>query len=246
MADLEVDDFLIVEDVDLSDEARLRQIVATIEGLLKSSGRGIRVSVLSAEQWQTVLRQMLPAQHRRGAGYYIHQLRDPRDPQHLLVSPSGVRGINEGVRQIYQEIVYAILRCIPTDLQGPLRKGLDDIIAEYCGREIEMELFARVNPQAAEMVRAMLFACVDEHGYNEIDWALLMRREPDKFFLALRKTTFCELWLKNAWEVDKLRRRLSRADNQRSRLIEIARSEGAMHDPALAALRKTANQEMVA
>lgn len=246
MADLDVDDFLIVEDVDLSDEARLRQIVATIEGLLKSSGRGLRVSVLSAEQWQTVLQRMLPPQHRRGAGYYIHQIRDPRDPQHLLVSPSGVRGINEGVRQIYQEIVYAILRCIPSDLSGPLSKGLDDIIAEYCGQAIEMELFARVNPHAAEMVRAMLAACVDEHGYRDIDWALLMRRDPDKFFLAFRKTGLCDLWLKNAWENDSLRRKLQRADNPRSRLIEIARGETAMHDPALLTLRKTTNQEIVA
>ena len=242
MADLDVDDFLIVEDVDLTDEARLRQIVATIEGLLRPGGRGLRVSVLSAEQWQTVLQRMLPQQHRRGAGYYIHQLKDPRDPQHLLVSPSGVRGINEGVRQIYQEIVYAILRCIPSLLQGPLRKGLDDIVADYCGKAIEMELFARVNPQAAQMVRAMLTACVLDHGYGESDWALLMRREPDKFFLALRKTSFCDQWLKEAWKNQELRKLLEKGDNHRDELISLAREETGMHGPTLTALRKVAGE----
>ena len=85
------DDFFIVDDIDLSDESELRRIVAEVETLVGVPGKGLTVSVLSAEQWQTVLNRWLPPLHRRGAAYHTHAMRDPRDPQHLVISPSGVR-----------------------------------------------------------------------------------------------------------------------------------------------------------
>lgn len=221
----DTDDLLIVEDLDLSDESELRRIVADIQAFLRSPGRGLRVSVLSAEQWQTVITRWLPTQQRRGAAYYVHHLRDPRDPQHLLVSPSGVRGINERVRPIYQEIIYAILRSIPTELSGFLGKGLDDVVATLCGQKIGVDLYARVNPRAKSLVKALISVCVAEHGYGESDWALLMRSQPDRFFLALRKTRFCQYWIACALEDPALRPEIEEAQNKRAKLIELLRSE---------------------
>lgn len=194
----EEDDFLVVEDIDLGDESELRRVVAEIESLVSAPGIGLRVSVLTTEQWRTVLNRLLKPSLRRGAERYVHSLRDPRDPQHLLVSPSMVEGINGGDRRMYQELVYSVLRSLPTQMAGTLRRGLDDIIAEQVSKRIDVELYCRNYPRAQELVRSILQILSDEFGYEVEDWAIEMRRSPRRVFMALRKSSFGPFWLERA------------------------------------------------
>jgi hypothetical protein len=191
----EIEDFLVVEELDLGDESELRRVVAEVEALVDAPGRGLRVSVLTAEQWKTVIVRFLSPSLRRGAERYVHALRDPGDPRHLLVSPSAVRGINEGARTMYQEVVFALLRALPSEVAGPLRRGLDDIIAEACAERIGVELFARNYPRESDVVRCLLDLLVSEFGYSESEWALELRRNSKRVLMALRKTPlFAPLW----------------------------------------------------
>jgi hypothetical protein len=67
-----VDDFLIIEDLDVIDETQIRKVIAEVEALASAEKTGLRVSVLTSEQWQTVVQRMLPKSVRRGAELYIH------------------------------------------------------------------------------------------------------------------------------------------------------------------------------
>jgi len=194
----EDEDFLVVEDLDLGDESELRRVVAEIESLVSAPGRGLRVSVLTTEQWRTVLSRLLKPALRRGAERYVHTLRDPRDPQHLLISPSMVQGINESDRRMYQELAYSVLRSLPTELGDSLRRGLDDIIAEQIATQIGVELYCRNYPREREFVRSILAILADQFGYEIDDWALEMRRRPRRIFMALRKSNFGEVWVERA------------------------------------------------
>lgn len=222
------DDFLITEDIDLSDESELRRIVAEVETLVNASGKGLSVSVLTTEQWQTVIRRWLPPAAQRGAAEHTHALRDPKDHQHLAVSPSGVRGINEHQPNMCQEIVYWLLRCLPTALgKGPLRAGVEDIVAGLCGRKIGVELYTRHAPQEAALVRGLIAVIIDEFGHSESEWVLLLRRHPDRFFLALRKTKFCHYWLACVKRDPQLAAAISDEADKRGALIDMLRSEDA-------------------
>lgn len=190
----DVDDLLVIDDVDVGDESELRQVIAEIESLVGVPGRGLRVSVLTTEQWKTVIKRMVPRTLRRGAELYYFMLRDPRDPQHLLVSPSAVRGINEDSRQMYQELVYTTLRCIPTDLTNSLRKGVDDLLAEECGRRIGVDLYVRTFPRQSELVRCLLGVLAADFGHEVLDWTIVFRRTPQRVFLALGKSNFIPYW----------------------------------------------------
>jgi len=192
--DLDFDDLLVIEDIDIGDEAELRQVIAEVEALVGAPGKGLRVSVLTAEQWETVLQRRLPRQLRRGAEHHFHVLSDPVDPQHLLISPSAVRGINEGSQHIYQEVVYTALRCIPTNLSRPLRKGLDDLLAEECGRRIGVELFVRTYPRESELVRGILSVLTVDFDYQLLDWGILLRKNPERVLKAFTKTKFAQRW----------------------------------------------------
>jgi hypothetical protein len=221
----EGEDFYIVDDLDFADETKLRQIVAEIEALVSVPGKGLRVSVLSTEQWQTVLSRYLPAGVRRGAERYTHVIRDRRDPQHLLVSPSAVRGINDGHRTSYQELVYALLRCIPTQLQGPLRRGVDDIVASICSDRIGVDFFCRTRPAEATLTRAFIRVLIHEFNYREQDWALELRRNPDKVLNILRKTRFAAYWANAARKDPRVANYLARAPNRRQALVEMLRDD---------------------
>jgi hypothetical protein len=190
-----MDDLLVIEDLDVGDESELRRVVAEIESLVGVTGRGgLRVSVLTTEQWKTVVKRMVPPTLRRGAELYYFMLRDPRDPRHLLVSPSAVRGINEGNRQMYQELVYTTLRCVPTDLTSSLRKGLDDVLAEACAERIGVDLYVRTYPRQSDLVRALLGVLINDFGYGLLDWATIFRRTPKRVFLAFKESKFMVFW----------------------------------------------------
>lgn len=195
----DIEDFLVVEDLDLADETELRRVIANIESLLNSSNSGanigLRVSVLTSEQWRTVLnRTLAPSLKKGGADRFIHTLRDPNDKSHLLVSPSVVAGINEGSKIMYQELVYAALRCIPTDLPKPLQLGLNDILASAVAKKIKVNLFCKNHPHELEVVMGLLKTLSHQYGYKPLDWGLVMRRRPERFFLALKNSLFFKEW----------------------------------------------------
>jgi hypothetical protein len=186
---------------------------------------GLRVTVLTAEQWNAVIRRWLPPQAYRAAAEHTHALRAKDDPQHLLVSPSGVRGINEHQPNICDEIIYWLLRCLPTPLEkGPLRAGVEDLVAKLCARKVGVKLFARHSPQEAALVRALTTVLIAEFGHSESDWVLLLRRQPDRFFLSLRKTKFCSFWLACVKRDLELTQLIAQATDKRGALIEMLRS----------------------
>lgn len=193
MATVFEEDF-VVEDLDLGDESELRRVVAEIEALVSPAGRGARVSVLTTEQWTTVVQKLLRGTSQWDMRHYIHTIRDTSDPQHLLVSPSSIQGINDGSRVMYQDFVYSFLRCLPSDFHGPLRRGLDDIIAEEAGRRIGIELFCRNYPRERETASNILRILSSEFGHDTIDWAVQLRRSPRRVFLALQKSGFSDFW----------------------------------------------------
>jgi hypothetical protein len=226
------DDFFMIDDIDLSDESELRHVVAEVESLVGVPGKGLRLSILTFEQWSTAVTRWLPPARRQMALLHMHALRDPREPQHLVVSPSCVKGINEQQVNIYEELIYWLLRCLPTPLEkGVLRSGDDDLVARICGERLSVALFARHSPLEADLVRALVAVLVAEHDHAEDDWALLLRRDPDRFFLALRKTRFMSLWLACAKGSEEISAQVAGADDPRAALISLLREAQSTKSP---------------
>lgn len=186
--DLLEDDFMIIEDLDVVDQSAIRKIIAEVEATASAERQGLRVSVLTAEQWQTVLQRMIPPSARRGSELYIHLLADPREELHLLVSPSAVKGVNEGSRHMLGEVVYTTLRTLPSHLSRPLRRGADDIIAQVVAERLDLNIYTGNYHREAQLVRSLMGALQQEHGYQILDWVVVFRRTPDRVFKALRKS----------------------------------------------------------
>ena len=213
------DTALILEDVDLADDSELRRVAATVESLVAGKTRGLRVSPLSVEQWDTVIGR-LPAWLRKGQHLHLHVISDRREPQHLLVSPTAVQGLNEGSRVIYHEVVSSLVRAIPTPLpQGTLRRGVNEILIEAAGQRIGVDLFARTYPAEAEFARILLRVLVREFGHTELDWALVLRRNPERCLLALRRSKFCRYWMAYAKKDPVTLRALTEAASPKSRVL---------------------------
>lgn len=189
------DDFFMVDDFDPADETQLRHLVAAVESFAGGTGMGLRISVLNAEQWDQVIRRVMPVAQQRRAALHMHTIKDPRDSKHLLISPSAVGGVNEDSQVIYQEIIYSLLRCIGSPLNGPMRRGVDDVVAELCGHLLDRPIFARHYPQESALVRGIIKILIKDFGHDESDWALLLRQDPDKFFTVLRKSRFSVIWM---------------------------------------------------
>jgi hypothetical protein len=212
-------DFLLQDDLDLLDETELRRLVSEVDAFA-GNGKGLRVSALTFEQWQTLLMRRLPPSMRRGQHDYIYVLPDRNDPQHLLFSPGAVQGINEGSRPMQHAVISAAVRAIPTPLKGPLRKGINEIVLEACGERLGMELFGRTYPQESQFVRALLRILVAEYGYRESEWALEMRRNPERCLFALRKTKFAPTWASYIRQDPALAEELKAAPNKRKYLTD--------------------------
>jgi hypothetical protein len=192
--DLQFDELLVIDDLDIYDDSELRKVVAIVESLLGSPGKGLRVSVLTAEQWDLVMKRMVQKTLKRGAELYFHMIQDPRDQQHLLISPSAVQSINEGSRQIYQELIYASMRCIPTDLTVPLRRGTDDLLAKECSQRIGLDVCVRNYPLESTFMEALLNVMVADLGHTTVNWAVMIRRSPKRVLAALMKGKFYPYW----------------------------------------------------
>lgn len=233
-------------DVDLTDDSEIRAVVGQITSFLGVK-EGVRLSVLPTEEWMEALWRSLSPALRRGAERHIHVLRDKSDPHHLLVSSSAVAGLSEGSRVIYGEVVYAVLRCLPTDLSTPLRRGLDDLLAQWIGEILQVDIFARNFPEESELVRCLvkvLDSQFQSFGHRSVDWAKLLRSEPDRFFYALERSRFASVWLALA-KRSELAPWLADEDKTKPRLIELLRAETLSVSDPLVALTKLAAQDFL-
>jgi hypothetical protein len=231
--DFDDEDLLITDEVDLMDDFELRQIIAGVERFLGTK-RGIRVSVLDPQQWEAQVAATLHnGARKQGAGRYLHVLHDPRDPHHLYVSPSAVTAINQRSKEMYNIIVFAALRRFPCELSMMLRHGLDDLVAGKLAEELAIELFEGTYPDEQELVQGLLAVLVkDFPPYDETTWALLLRKDPERFFYALRKSKFCAAWLREVKTDSSLASLLQAAPKKRIALTDMLRAaELTVDDP---------------
>jgi hypothetical protein len=213
-------------DYDLTDPTELRGVVSEVETFLGAKS-SLRLSFLTGEEWLDTLNRSLSPALRRGAERHLHMLVDRRDPHHLVFSPSAVAGINERDARIYAEVVHHVLWRIPSELEPTLRRGVDSLIAEWLGGRLGVEIYTQHAPAEKELVE-LLLACVSvQYGHDLAQWALLLRRNPDRFFQALEKSSFIRVWMQKARLDKAIVDVLAGADNRRQALIALLRaSEG--------------------
>lgn len=212
------EEMFFLEEIDLADETELRRLVSLVDEVL-GYRRGVRVSVLSAEQWQTALERVLSAKVRRSLMPHLHVLRDPRDPSHLLVGPSALSGINEHSRQITAEVVYAIIRADHSTLAPLFDRGSADLLASIVAERIDLALFTSNYPAEARLCGILIDVLRAEFGFSLPEWVAVMRRNPDRFTLALRRSRFAAFWLERARAQQPIADAIAGASRKRSALI---------------------------
>jgi hypothetical protein len=127
---------------------------------------------------------------------------------------------------MYQELVYWLLRCLPTPLpKGPLLAGVNDIVAGLCSEQVEVDFYTHHAPREAALVRALIEVLIRDFEHTESEWVLLLRRNPDRFFQALRKTKFCAYWMAVVKRDPEYAKIMSESTNKRDALIEMLRDE---------------------
>lgn len=242
-ATAQTDDFLIVEDIDISDDTELRRVVAETEALIGNRGRGLRVSILSADQWQSALSVYLPAS-RAGADRFVHVLAHRSEPQHLLFSPSAAAGVNERSHVTTAEVVYTVLRNIPSPLASrDLRRGVDELMARQAAERLDLPFFTRHYPRESSFVEGLVSVMVCDYGHSDLSWLRLLRQNPDQFFLALRKSSFCVRWAKRLSEDEGYAEMLRNSDNRRVFLVDHISDESFKTNDIFAELTVEAAQE---
>lgn len=243
-------DIRIFDDFDDADESKLREVILEIE-TFAGQRQSVRVTVLTAEQWaQVQKRYHSRAARRDGVHRTLHILRDPTDPFHLLVSPSAVRGVNDESQVIYAELVYKVLNSFPFNLPDVLKHGLVGTLAEGASRRLRVNLGPRVYARESLLVQGLVYVLVNDYKeqlkYPPLEWARLLARDPDKFFLALRKSTFAGAWLKAVKDHPRIAPLIADASNKRAALIDLIRSVDLKVDDPLIALTQDAINDYLA
>ena len=90
---------------------------------------------------------------------------------------------------MYQEVVYTSLRCLPTDLSRPLRRGVDDILAKEISQRLGADIYVKNYPRESGLVRKLMEALSKNFGYSTLDWTVVFRRSPARVLKALAKST---------------------------------------------------------
>lgn len=191
------DGLVLLEEIDLSDEVVLDHLVRTITEI-SGGDRDVRTSVLTAEQWHGAIEQIIPPRMRRGLVHHFHVLRDPRDPVHLLISPSAIRALNARSPMITSEVTYALIHAGEPQLPPLLHRGTADLIARRVSERIGLVFFTSNYPTEAQLVTNLLTVLRAEWGYSEDDWVAQIRSRPDDVLKALKKTSFIPAWLAEA------------------------------------------------
>jgi hypothetical protein len=201
------DDMILYEGIDLDDETRLRDLVSIVEELLRLPRREtIGITALNDEVWNQVLqlaisRSIISPQTKQ----FVQILAHPDDPFKLLVNPECVRQLNgkgsrrtgELNRKMVAEVLYALLRHLPSKVPTILRRGLNDQLAVEAARRAGVEL-TPFYPANAMLLQGLCRILAHTHGYSTIDWQVVLFKTPERFCTALRKTPFAEAWVRAA------------------------------------------------
>ncbi|WP_217924676.1 hypothetical protein [Miltoncostaea oceani] len=227
-------DLFLGEDVDLSDETVLRNLQRVIEEVV-GSARGVRISVLSADQWLTAVDRLVPASLRRGVRQHFHILADPKKRGHLLVGPATLAGLNEKSCQITAEVTYAILKS-GTPAPPPLyQRGSADLLAEEVAQRIEVPIFTHNYPREARFCAEMISMLqIDHAGFERREWLGTLMTSPRQFFLAVRKSRFSDRLLEAVKQDEALLARLEAP--RRPALVAALASTEMTHDDPLVRL----------
>ena len=90
----------------------------------------------------------------------------------------------------------------------------------------------------------MLDSQFQSFGHRSVDWAKLLRREPERFFYALERSRFASVWLALA-KRSEFAPWLADEDKTKPRLIELLRAETLSVNDPLVALTKLAAQDFL-
>lgn len=197
-------DLFLGDDIDLNDETVLRDLQSAVVAAVGTS-RGVRISVLSTDQWLTAVDRLVPKALRRGVRQHFHVLGDPKSRSHLLVGPTTLAGLNENSHQITAEVVYAILKAgrpVPPPL---FQRGAVDLLAAEVARDIQIPFFTQNYPREAQLcaeIIAMLQA--DHANFSQLEWLRLLKTDPRRFIATVGRGDFGKLWRARALETPTL------------------------------------------
>jgi hypothetical protein len=223
----EDDQLTVIENLNTSDETALQRVVDVVNGIIGTEHRA-RVTVLTDEQWKAAIeRSEIPHDKRKAAYSYLHVLRNPNDPQILLVSRTAAQGINERIPSFYAEVVYLLVGANGEPLSALFTKGVNDLIAQTCSRHLGVDFFTNNHPLEANFVAGLISCLRRQWSHEEDDWALLLKRKPEKFFTFLERSQFIAFLASSSKRNAQLQPVLASKDHraQRSWLVKMMRDE---------------------
>lgn len=201
----DVGDLFLGEDIDLNDETVLRDLQGAVSSIVGSS-RGVRISVLSVDQWLTAVDRLVPKALRRGVRQHFHVLGDPKSRSHLLVGPTTLAGLNENSHQITAEVVYAILKAgrpVPPPL---FQRGSADLLASEVARKIQMPFFTQNYPREAQLCAEIIAMLQRDHvNCTQLEWLQVLKTDPRRFIATIGRGEFGKLWRARALEAEPIR-----------------------------------------
>lgn len=195
------DDFFLGEDIDLTDETALRSLEATVAEVVGDS-RGVRVTVLSAEQWDTAVSRLVAGALRSTALQRFHILPKPKAPGHLLVGPTTLQGLNEDQAPIVAEVVYALLKAGKPLLPPMFCHGAADLLAEEVSQRVGISFYTHNYPREAQFCAELIKMLQCAHGahFDQLQWLNLLMTSPTEFFQLVRRKPFGQLWMTRSRE----------------------------------------------
>lgn len=193
-------DLFLGDDIDLNDETVLRDLQTAVASAVGAS-RGVRISVLSTDQWLTAVDRLVPKALRRGVRQHFHVLGDPKSRSHLLVGPTTLAGLNENSHQITAEVVYAILKAgrpVPPPL---FQRGAVDLLAAEVSRQINIPFFTQNYPREAQLCAEIITMLQRDHvNVSQREWLQVLKIDPRRFIATIGRGEFGKLWRARALE----------------------------------------------
>src|ERR1035437_4605403 len=200
------EDLIVLDTIDLQDEAPFLDLVKTINRLVaKNSGmHEATVTILGDEHWQAVLQSIVPTKLlNRGLGKHFNILIDPRNRRHVLVGPGAVGNIAEKNKTGYSEVVYTLLNATGAASNEVLERGCADLLAQAISKKMKVNFYAKNYPGEADFVLDLIKSFKPE-GDPLLPWVLLVKNDPEKFFTELKKSKFYRWWENFAKKKDAL------------------------------------------
>lgn len=181
------------ETVDLDDDLLLNELVDLIQDLLELE---LFATIVSEEQWAQVLRRL--PRHEQSRARFMHVLPDPNIEHHLLVSPSGLRGINAKQEPIIAETVVALLNVTGPPAPAVIRRGLHDLLLSVVHRRSSLSFPTIHYQDQRRFVHRLIQVLMAETNtdFPPLEWLCEIKRDPEILFKVLRGTVFAKEWVK--------------------------------------------------